>query len=90
MTRAVLFLKNVPGSFFNVTYQVKAITIEIVEVNPRVKLMIVAAVYIYTCSSHDSRKIDTKRNPPIPTFIWVPILQFLQTMGSLLHVLFFC
>ena len=49
--------------------------------------LIVAAVYIYTCSSHDSRKIDTKRNPPIPTFIWVPILQFSRTMESLLQVI---
>ena len=34
ITRAVLFFKNVPGTFFNATHQVKAIAIAVSEVNP--------------------------------------------------------
>ena len=90
ITRAALFFKNVPGTFFNATHQVKAIAIGVSKANPLVKSVDCCDVYIYTCSSHDSRKIDTKRNPPIPTFIWVPILQFPRTMGSLLTTKLFC
>ena len=38
ITRAALFFKNVPGTFFNATHQVKAIAIGIVEVNPLVEI----------------------------------------------------
>ena len=34
ITRAAFFLKNVPGTFFNATHQVKAIAIGVSEVNP--------------------------------------------------------
>ena len=40
------------------------------------KLVTVAAVYIYTCSSLESRKLDTISYPPIPTFILLSILEF--------------
>ena len=36
ITRAALFFKNVPGTFFNATHQVKAIAIAVSEVNPQV------------------------------------------------------
>ena len=38
ITRAVLFLKNVPGTFFNARHQVKAIAIAVSEVNPLVEI----------------------------------------------------
>ena len=38
MTRAALFFKNVPGTFFNATHQVKAIAIAVSEVNPLVEI----------------------------------------------------
>ena len=38
ITRAALFLKNVPGTFFNATHQVKAIAIGVSEVNPLVEI----------------------------------------------------
>ena len=34
ITRAALFFKNVPGTFFNATHQVKAIAIGVSEANP--------------------------------------------------------
>ena len=34
ITRAALFFKNVPGTFFNATHQVKAIAIGVSKVNP--------------------------------------------------------
>jgi hypothetical protein len=37
MTRAALFFKNVPGTFFNATHQVKAIAIGVSKANPLVK-----------------------------------------------------
>ena len=36
ITRAALFFKNVPGTFFNATHQVKAIAIGVSEVIPQV------------------------------------------------------
>ena len=41
MMRAALFLKNVPGTFFNATHQVKAIAIAVAKDNPVGELMIV-------------------------------------------------
>ena len=38
ITRAALFFKNVPGTFFNATHQVKATAIAIVEVIPLVEI----------------------------------------------------
>ena len=38
ITRAVLFFKNVPGTFFNARHQVKAVAIGIVEVDPPVEI----------------------------------------------------
>jgi hypothetical protein len=38
ITRAALSLKNVPGTFFNATHQVKAIAIAVSEVNPLVEI----------------------------------------------------
>ena len=38
ITRAVLFFKNVPGTFFNARHQVKAIAIGVSEVNPLVEI----------------------------------------------------
>ena len=36
--RAPLFLKNVPGTFFNTIHQVKAIAIGVSEANPLIKI----------------------------------------------------
>ena len=38
ITRAALFFKNVPGTFFNATHQVKAIAIGVSEANPLVEI----------------------------------------------------
>jgi hypothetical protein len=38
MAQLVLFFKNVPGTFFNATHQVKAIAIGVSEVNPLVEI----------------------------------------------------
>ena len=38
MMRAALFLKNVPGTFFNATHQVKAIAIGVSKANPLVEI----------------------------------------------------
>ena len=54
----------------------KAVAIGIVEVNPLVEIGDCCDVYIYTCSSLESRKIDTISYPPIPTFILLSILDF--------------
>ena len=54
----------------------------------QLKLVVVAFLYIYRCSSHISSKIDTKTYPIVSTFIWVSIVHFAQSMGSLIHPVF--
>ena len=66
---------NALGTFFNVTHQVKAITIRTIEDNPLAKLIDCCDVYIYKYSSLQSCKIDTKSYPQIPIY------------GSLLFIL---
>ena len=50
----------------------EAVVIAIVEAEG-LKSVTVAAVYIYTCSSLESHKLDTISYPPIPTFISLSI-----------------
>ena len=38
ITRAALFLKNIPGTFFNARHQVKAVAIGVSEANPLVEI----------------------------------------------------
>ena len=44
--------------------------------------LIVAAVYIYMCSSVVYCEIDAFSYPPIPTFIWLSILDFVMQTVS--------
>ena len=48
ITRAALFFKNVPGTFFNATHQVKAIAIGVSEVNPLGELRLFHSSSLYT------------------------------------------
>ena len=66
----------------------KAIAIGIVEVNPLVEIGdCCSCVHIHV--SLLLPKLDTKSYPPIPTFIWLSILDSLHLGFLLFHVLFF-
>ena len=81
----MLFLKNVPGTFFNATHHVKAIAIAVSEVSLLVETVDCCDVYIYTCSFPIYRQIDAIIYSPIPTFIWLSILDFMVNRGLLLR-----
>ena len=67
--------KQLQKRFLRMTFQLKLV-------------VVVAFLYIYRCSSHISSKIDTKTYPIVSTFIWVSIVHFAQSMGSLIHPVF--
>ena len=77
MVQLVLFFKNVPGTFFNSTHQVKAVAIGIVEVNPLGELT--------DCSTprHSTRTLTLcialyfKRATPLSPLLYVPLFPIL-------------
>ena len=65
ITRAALFFKNVPGTFFNATHQVKAIAIGIVEVNPLGELFDCSTPLHSTCVLNQFIGFYFKRDTPL-------------------------